>query len=170
MNNTHVRLSLSLAALLALAGCGTADPPLEGTFAGHASTPLPSPPLPDGLILEIDATLRLDASDSTFALDMDLASSGLTDVMDVRGTYVDANGMLTLIPREYVIDAATMNTQRVVDGELRCITLMGFAGTEVCLPEQTNAYTETSSQLSITLEPIISDVPGSIPMTLTRVP
>lgn len=149
--------------VLALAACSAGTgPAIEGSFAGSAVTPLPAPPLPEG-DLQIEASLVLDGDAGTFELDMDLAALGLTDEMNVRGTYVAANGSITLMPTGYQIPADSPNTQ---DG--LCITLVGFAETVVCLPEmESGEYTDS---ISLTLEHEIADVEGSTPITLTRTP
>lgn len=162
MRNTLVSLALLA---LALTAC-TSDAPLDGTYSGAATTPLPSPPLPTG-DLAIDATLRLDSATSTFELDTDLAALGLVDVMNVRGTFVAANGMLTLEPTEFEVDPASGNTVANREDGTPCITLAGFVSTEVCMPEATSAYTRDGDTFTFTLTHEIAGVAGTTPFTLT---
>lgn len=150
---------------VSLVGCATSEAPLDGTFAGTSTIPLPSPPLPM-LDLTIDSVLDLDAATSRFTLDMDLAADVLTDEMHVTGTYVTANGMLTLRPE--TITASPGSAPSTAEDGAHCIALAGFAQTVVCLPESTSAYTLSGNQLSFTLEDRIADVDGSVAMTLTR--
>lgn len=154
-------LSLSTALVVALTGCSGAA--FEGSFAGTGITPLPSPPLPPG-DLDIAAELRLDGDAGTFALDMDLSSMGLMDVVDLRGTYVAASGVVTLVPSGFAIDAASGN-----EAEGLCITLQGFGGTPVCFAEmQDGAFADGS--VTLTLEHDIAEVAGTTTLTLTRTP
>lgn len=165
---TLVGATILLGAPAILGACGSSEPPLDGTFAGTAVTPLPSPPLPEA-DLTIDATLDLDAATSRFRLDMDLEAAGLTDVMHVRGSYLTANGMLTLRPDAIEPEPGTGSEVSTGADGAPCIALAGFAGTIVCMPEGTSAFTLAGSQLSFTLAERIADVPGTVAMTLTRV-
>lgn len=166
MNHTLIRFSLVTASLLALGCSAPSAPPLGGTFTGMATTPLPSPPLPPG-DLAIDATLRLDEATGTFELDMDLAALGLVDVMNVRGSYVAANGILTLTPTGF--DPASTNVWSF-EGGAACMTLAGFVDTPVCFTEHDSEYTVVGDELSFTLSHNIAGVDGTTPMVLTRVP
>lgn len=164
------RHSLVFVLFALLAGCAS-DPSVAGRYAGSGTAPLPSPPLPMEE-LSADATLVL-ADDGTFELDMDLAveALGLTDVMNVRGTYTAANGMLTLTPTGYVDGAGAAIAPVVGEDGAQCIVLAGFLDTPVCLPSpQTEAYTLVGEALTITVQDDVAGVDGTMVLHLTRVP
>lgn len=157
-------LPLSLLCVAMLAGC--ASEPLEGRFAGMTTTPL-SDPLPPG-DLQIDATLALDASTSAFDLDMDLEFMGLTDAIHLEGTYVAANGMLTLAPTGFDLTGSENTASvRETDGA-QCIVLQGFAGTPVCFDMQSSTYTFEDDELAFTLTHEIAGGAGTTEMPLAR--
>jgi hypothetical protein len=164
MNHQRIRLIVSTALVVALTACtGSTGPGIEGSFAGTAVTPLPSPPLPEGN-LDITAELRLDGDAGTFALDMDLSSMGLMDRADLRGTYVASNGAITLLPTGFEIDPASGNT-----AEGLCITLAGFAETPVCFDEMQDGEYQDAS-VTLTLARDIAAVPDTTTLTLSRTP
>lgn len=163
MHTQNARRSLVLALVLLLAGCGGDEAAFEGAFAGTGVTPLPSPPLPPG-DLDIDAELRLDGDAGTFALDLDLSSMGLMDAVDLRGTYVAANGAITLSPTGFEIDPASGNT---ADG--LCITLQGFVQTVVCFADAHDGEYADGS-VSLTLAHDIAGVAGTSTLALSRTP
>ena len=161
IKHTH---GLALFAIVALTGCANA--PLEGRFTGITITPVPSPPLPAG-DLEIDATLALERS-GTFDLDMDLEFMSLLEEIHLVGTYVAANGMLTLTPTGFDLTGSeNMASVREEDGA-HCIVLDGFASTPVCFDEQTSAFTLEGDELTFTLAHEIAGVAGTTEMPLVR--
>jgi hypothetical protein len=158
---TRTYLTISLLCLVA-AGCA-GDDPMSGTWRQtDATTELP--PELGGGVLDIDATVALDglaSPEATFNIDMNLAAMGLTDVIQVEGTYFDDGTNLTLTISGFVIDPASGNTSSVIEG-MQCITLTGFAGTPVCFPpEQTHAYTVADDTLSLVLDHSIAGNPVS---------
>lgn len=162
--NQHLRLIVSTALVVALTACTSSTAPaVEGSFAGTGVTPLPSPPLPMG-DLDIAAELRLDGDAGTFALDMDLSSMGLMDSIDLRGTYVASDGAVTLLPTGFEIDAASGN---VAEG--LCISLAGFAETEVCFSEMQDGEYEDAS-VTLTLAHEIAAAAGTTTLALPRTP
>lgn len=155
---------LSLLCLLAASGCANA--PLEGRFTGMTATPV-EPPLPPGE-LHIDATLALDAASSTFDLDMDLEFMSLLEEIHLVGTYVAANGMLSLTPTGFDLTGSeNMASVREEDGA-HCIVLDGFASTPVCFDEQTSAFTLEGDELTFTLAHEIAGTAGNTEMPLAR--
>lgn len=164
------RHSLVLVPLFLFAGCAS-DPSVAGRYVGSGIAPLPNPPLPME-DLSADATLVL-AEDGTFELDLALAveALGLTDVMNVRGTYVAAGGMLTLEPTGYEIPEGSLNTTAAGPNGEPCIVLAGFLDTPVCLPAaQTRPYTLAGDALSITIEDNVAGIDGTMDLDLTRAP
>ena len=170
---THRALFASLA-LVAL-GCAQ-DPELTGTYAGAGRTPLPAElRLPDGAILDVDATITFDgASEGNFDLALVLAyvideSSALTDTIDLGGTYVAANGELTLEIAD--TEPGEGGTVIETDGNARCVQLAGFGGTPVCFAtEQSNAYSFDGAMLELTLDQVIATTSGSTTLSFSRQP
>ena len=165
----HVTLSLSLVALGASACAGDAG--LAGTWRqSDATTRLPASL--GGGDLGVDATLVLDdgTSPGTFDLHLALSFEGLTDTVDLQGTYVEAGAELTLEPAGFTIDSASGNTQRVAEDGSQCIVLQGFAGTEVCFSSpQTNGYVLAGDALEITIDQAIAgDAVSQTHLILTR--
>lgn len=157
--------SLSMLSFVALAGCAS-EPPLEGRYSGMTTTPLPSPPLPPG-DLAIDASFSPQAA-GAFRLDMDLEFMGLVDTIHLEGTYVTANGMLTLTPTGFDLTGSeNMASVREADGA-QCIVLGGFADTPVCFDVQTSAYVLEGDELSFTLAHEIAGAAGTTEMVVTR--
>lgn len=153
---THLTLAASLVALGASA-CAGGDP-LTGTWSDpDATTPLPAEL--GGGDLGVDATLVLDdsASPGTFDLHIALSFEGLTDTVDLQGTYVDAGSELTLEPSGFTIDPASGNTASVAEDGSQCIILQGFAGAGVCFPSpQTNPYVLAGDTLDVTIDQAIA--------------
>jgi hypothetical protein len=167
----------ALFAALALVALGCAhDPELTGTYAGTGRTPLPGElGLPEGAMLDVDATITFDgATEGNFDLALGLAyvvdeSSSLTDTIDLDGTFVAANGELTL--EIAGIEPGEGGAVIETDGTTRCVQLAGFGGTPVCFArEQSNAYSLDGAVLAITLEHVIATTPGSTSLALSRQP
>lgn len=160
----------TLASFALLAACA-ADPTVPGSYAGSTSLLLPMP-LPTET-LDVDAALTL-SDDGTFALDMDLTVDALAiaDSMDVRGTYVAAGGVLTLEPTGFDFARQMEPDDAFVreDGA-QCVSLDGFAGTEVCLPTpQDRPYTLSGNALTLTLVTDLAGAPTDVTLPLTRTP
>lgn len=152
----HVTFAASLVALGASACAG--GNPLAGTFRDpDAMTALPA--TLGGGDLGVDATLVLGdgASPATFSLHLVLSFEGLTDTIDLQGTYVDAGSDLTVELTGFEIDPASGNTARVAEDGSQCIVLQGFAGTEVCFPTpQTNGHVLAGDALEISIDQAIA--------------
>lgn len=142
--------------ILGLFATACADASISGSWTQHdASTPLPDPIDPEHRPLNIDTTWELggDTPPGDLTVTMDLEALGLTDAIELVGTYVANGSDLTLTFTGFVIDPASGNTSRVGEDGAQCIVLAGFAGTPVCFPTpQTHAYTTTGDTLTVTLD------------------
>jgi hypothetical protein len=168
----------SYRALVALFILGCAqDPDLIGTYSGAGTTPLPAQELglPEGAILDVDATITFDgATEGNFELALVMTytideASALTDTIDLGGTYVAANGELSLAIDE--IEPGAGGTVIETDGSMHCVELAGFAGTPVCFAaDQSNPYMIEGDELELTLEQQIATASGTTTVTVSREP
>jgi hypothetical protein len=159
-------------AILSLFAAACAGDPTTGTWAQHdATTPLPDVLVPD-TDLAIDATWEMDGavSPGSFTLTMNLEAIGLTDAIELVGTYERAGSDLTLTFTGFVIDPASGNTSMVREDGAQCITLHGFLDTPVCFQTpQTHAYAVDADTLTVTLDHEIAGVASQTNFTLLRV-
>ncbi|RLB45832.1 MAG: hypothetical protein DRJ42_29080 [Deltaproteobacteria bacterium] len=159
MNVTASTLTLSLVALFSLtaSACTGADS-MGGTWTdSFATTRLPAHI--GGGILNVDATLVLDAdvAPATFELTLALETDGLADTIIVEGTYVDNGPDLTLTATGFVIDPASGNAANVAEDGSQCVLMQGFGGAGVCFPApQTNDYVLVGDSLEITINQAIA--------------
>ena len=164
-------VSVTLALLGVLATACATEEPLAGSWnQPDAMTPLPeSVPVPPGTMLNIDATWQIDETDG-FTVDMDLETLGLTDVIQLEGTYIDDGSELELAFTGFAVDPASPNTTHVSEDGAQCIVLAGFVNTEVCFHDpQVTAYELAGETLSLTLEHDIAGGAGRTDFTLTRI-
>ncbi|MBW2462765.1 MAG: hypothetical protein JRH11_14030, partial [Deltaproteobacteria bacterium] len=118
-----------------------------------------------GGILNVDATLILDAdvAPATFDLNLNLETEGLTDSIVVQGTYVDNGPDLTLTVTGFAIDPTSGNTADVAEDGSQCVYMEGFGGAGVCFPvPQTKAYALAGDSFDITIVQAIAGADASL--------
>lgn len=156
--DTHDLTRLALACSLALTSACAGGDPLSGEWhQPDGTTRLPAEY--GGGDLAVDATLTFDGEAPTpaFEMHLELALEALTDVVDAHGTYEDRGSELELTFDGFTIDPASGNSARVADDGSQCITLMGFAGAEVCFPAvQANAHAIEGDTLTMTIDQAIA--------------
>lgn len=158
-------------ALFGLLTAACAGDPVAGTWAqSDASATLPpSVPVPPDTTLAIDTTWQLEAGTSTVT--MDLEAIGLTDSIELTGTYVDEGAALALTFTGFVIAAESENVASVGDDGAQCIVLTGFGGTPVCFPTpQENPFTVEGDTLTVTLDYTVAADTMQTTFTLTATP
>jgi hypothetical protein len=158
------------ASLFALVACGGADP-VSGTWNQPNGT-IAIPIALGGGSLGDNATLVFNDSVSppTFDLTMDLSYTGLTDTLEVHGTYTDSGGALTLDFTGFVISTGSGDTTDVASDGSQCLTMTPLAGATVCFATpQTDTYQIANDTLTIGINNDIAGAPASTTtLTLTR--